>query len=232
MASIKFSNFTYGYPKHFEVSVDDFEIPAHKSILSVVGKNGSGKSTLLKTIACALPSLSGDVLIDEKKLSSYSKKKRFSSIAFLDFKINIPPFLKVIQYLENSFYLQTGVLHFLNKEQKNKIEKLSLQFEIHSLLQSPLAHLSDGQKQRVFLCGALLKDPAALLLDEPNLYLDMQQKENLIGLLKNLDKTIILSSHDFDFTQELASDYLVIKNKRARYAGALPKDDLIEILKE
>jgi cobalt/nickel transport system ATP-binding protein len=76
--------------------------------------------------------------------------------------------------------------------------------EAEALADRPPYKLSGGEKQRAALASVLIMKPEILLLDEPTAALDPRARKNIINLLKNLDCTKIIASHDLDMVLELA----------------------------
>ncbi|MFZ5784922.1 MAG: energy-coupling factor ABC transporter ATP-binding protein, partial [Acidobacteriota bacterium] len=87
------------------------------------------------------------------------------------------------------------------------------------LADSPLHHLSHGQKQRVAIAGALATEPSLLLLDEPSASLDPPGKRSLAALLGRLDAAMIIATHDLDFAASLCSRFLMLAEGRIVFDG-------------
>lgn len=77
--------------------------------------------------------------------------------------------------------------------------------------------LSHGQRQRVALAGALVTDPAVLLLDEPSSALDHRGRKSLAGILQSVDSAMLLATHDVDFAEPVCTRFCIIENSRLFY---------------
>lgn len=169
--AIKIKDVCFGY--------DDTDIIKNMSLevkkgefLSIVGGNGVGKSTSLKLISGILK-------------QNFGKIKTNGKIAFLPQN-------------PNALFIKNTVYEDL-KEVSNDIEKVVNTCEIADLLEKHPYDLSGGEKQKVALAKILLTNPKILLLDEPTKGIDAEFKQKIGEILKKLDATIVMVSHDLDF---------------------------------
>ncbi|GHT78818.1 putative ABC transporter ATP-binding protein [Spirochaetia bacterium] len=187
------------------VSLDDisFTVDSGESIC-VLGANGSGKSTLLQIIASCVKSSSGEIIID-----GVAQKPGVNNRA-----VGI-----VFQEPDNQFFMPTvwedvafGILkHGMQPEEARALAIKALSdVEAAGLADRPLYKLSGGEKQRVAIASILIMEPEILLLDEPTAALDPQARKNIINLLKNLNCTKIIASHDLDMALDIASRILFL----------------------
>ena len=95
---------------------------------------------------------------------------------------------------------------------------------IRNLADSPVHHLSHGQKQRVALAGALITDPPVLLLDEPSAGLDPPGRRRLERLLSEMPAAMLVATHDLEFAARTCSRFLVLERGRlVRESGTAPE---------
>jgi iron complex transport system ATP-binding protein len=101
--------------------------------------------------------------------------------------------------------------------------------QLPDLLNRPMEELSGGQRQRVFLGRALVQEPRAFLLDEPNTFLDLQHQAQLWQLLRTLAQeknlAILAASHDLNLSAAFA-DELLLLHDGALVAAGTPADVL------
>ncbi|MCS5420730.1 MULTISPECIES: ABC transporter ATP-binding protein [Psychrilyobacter] len=155
--------------------------------------SGAGKSTLLKVIMGYIPIDSGRILIDGEVLGQNNIDTLRQKFAYIG---------------QNILFTEDSVekyIHLIFSFQKNKGIKLSNsslyelleKFELDkSILKKSPSLLSGGEKQRIALILVLLLDREILLLDEVTSGLDHDLKIKVIEIIKNLNKTVIVSSHD------------------------------------
>lgn len=176
-------------------------------MLAIVGPSGSGKTTLLNIIAGFLLPDSGEILIEGKDVSSLSSKERaklrsdfFGYIAqeylLIDTdtayqNIEIP-----LQYSDK----------FKRKERNSRIEKVASILGIKSLLKKKVNKLSGGERQRVAIARAIVNDQELILADEPTGALDIENRDNVVDILKDLqknyNKTVLVTTHDMEVANQ------------------------------
>lgn len=164
-------------------------------IIGIVGPSGSGKSTLLSMIANDIKKYKGIITyndLDIKTLKNYT----FLNVGYV---------YQNHQLLEELTALENVSLYFdLIKEKKEKyyytIKNLFKEFKVLHTLNIKVKHLSLGEKQRIALIRAFIKNPDILLLDEPTSSLDSNSRDLLFDHLNKIkkDKIIIIVSHDLN----------------------------------
>ncbi|MEJ7644600.1 MAG: ATP-binding cassette domain-containing protein [Chryseolinea sp.] len=163
---------------------------------ALIGRNGAGKTTLFSMIFADHP------LAYTQEIYLFGRR-RGSGESIWDIKRRIS-YLGPEQgsYL-SSYYMNMSARHYLklmNKSGKDSLfEKISLMFNMHTLLDKHMRILSSGERQLVMSVSCFLHDTEMLLLDEPFQFLDTDQRSNLSRLLRSAlqgDKTLILITHD------------------------------------
>lgn len=163
------------------------------------GPSGSGKSTLLSIIGCFFPPTSGRVMIAGKKLSRlpdfFLTQYRREKIGFIFQRYNLIESLSVLENVTLPL-LPLGVRpKERNRRGRRLLERLGIDGRKHFLVE----RISGGEMQRVAIARALICDPPIILADEPTAHLDTslsRQFMEIMALLKQEGKTIILTSHD------------------------------------
>lgn len=189
-----------------------------KEICALVGNNGAGKSTLLKTIAGLLPIKRGLIRLGEQELNKMSPQSKARHISFLQQTSVTHPYCLAQSRIAHGLVPIFGCDFFIEEEQEKMIEDVAKRLNISHLLKKPLAQMSGGEERLVHLAKCLVNPHIKiLLLDEPSVFLDFTQQENLVSCLKEEaknGKTIIFSSHDRHFISQLAHRGLLIENQR------------------
>lgn len=110
-------------------------------------------------------------------------------------------------------------------------------FGLRALADTPIHHLSLGQKRRLALAGVMVLEPELLLLDEPTAYLDRYQTKSLLRELDQIHAngtTVLMATHDLDIAFEWAEWICIMDAGRIVYAGApepaLAKREMLESL--
>ncbi len=190
-----------------------FQVPLGRFI-GLLGPNGIGKSTLLKTLSNSLAPLSGEILWQEKSLSEFSTLA-FSKIVSVVLTEAIPDnYLTVYELVALGRQPYTNWLGALSTKDHEKIaEALSL-CEVEDFKNKTFRTLSDGQKQRVLIAKAIVQDTDIILLDEATAHLDIHHKIATFRLLHklcaNLNKSIIMSTHEVNLSLKFANHFWLI----------------------
>lgn len=191
----------------------NFSVPRGQ-IAALYGASGSGKTSILRIIAGLI------------KAQGYAKK---NNIYYFNDKYFLAPQKRNIGFLFQDYalfdnYDALGNLLFA-KNDIDKAEFLLNLCEIYSKKHAKIASLSGGEKQRVALCRALMREPELLLLDEPFSALDTRIKcevsKYLLKAHEALKSTIIMVSHDKSEIFRLCD--LVISVEKGRATSVLPK---------
>lgn len=170
----------------------------------ILGKNGSGKSTLLKIIGGMLPYDSGKIFYNNKQVNSSERTRR----NFLEKKIGIIPQNNEL-IRELSVYDNVSLpLKYRGKKNNEIQEKVSdiLGFvELSDMKDKSVSLLSGGEKQKVAIARALVKNPEIILADEPTSALDEKMNEKILNLfmeLKNKNRIVVIVTHDIEIAKK------------------------------
>lgn len=193
--SLKNINFSYTPSKQiiknvsFDINKGDF--------IGIIGLSGAGKSTLADIITGLLPADSGEIIVDNTKLTQENFSKLRHIIGYVPQQINILD--KTIK--ENIAWGcekvdEQGVIKALKAAQiYDVIEEYPNGINANIIIGSN--GLSQGQKQRLAIARALYRDPEIIILDEATSSLDVQVENEITEMLKNISKskTIIAIAH-------------------------------------
>ncbi|MDZ4678226.1 MAG: ABC transporter ATP-binding protein [Oligoflexia bacterium] len=176
----------------------DFEI-SNGEIIAIMGLNGSGKSTLLRTCLGLLSPLHGEVLLNNKKLLSYTPHQRAQKISLLDSQTTIAFSMTVRELLELSISL-----HGKKELFALALEAVGLKgFEEKNLLE-----LSSGETRRALIAHTLCTNAEIIMIDEPFAHLDWRHQEQLAQSLKSWNKkfntTFVLAIHELEWIIQIA----------------------------
>ncbi len=168
--------------------------------MSIAGPSGSGKTTLLNLIGCLDKADEGTIMIDDETIKDQSKKDlallRREKIGFIFQSFNLIPVLNAFENV--SFAL--SLLNVPDNEIEERTLKLLDEVGLKGMEYRLPNQLSGGQQQRVAVARALIKNPLIVLADEPTANLDSKTGEDILKLMKSLNKkhntTFVFSTHD------------------------------------
>ncbi len=185
-----------------------FSLP-DKGMYFIVGKSGSGKSTLLNLIGGLDTPDSGSIEFNGLQLEKLSSKElgsyRARSIGFVFQESNLFDDLSV----EDNLTIPVD-----RKISKAEIESILKRFDLFGLEKQKVNTLSGGEKQRVAIMRAVLKNPEMILCDEPTGSLDEENSKNIFTILKKLskEKLVIVVSHDRKSAEDFGDGIIEIKD--------------------
>ncbi|WP_304224493.1 ABC transporter ATP-binding protein [Gracilinema caldarium] len=168
---------------------------------AIVGPSGSGKTTLLNIIGCLDTPTTGVVRYNGSPLGAMSEDERSAyrkqHISFIFQSYNLIPVLTVRENVELPLVIERRLS---KPEIRQKAEEVLAAVGLAGLGDRFPRELSGGQEQRVAIARALVKDPYIVLADEPTANLDSHMAEEIVELMRNINKTLkatfIFSTHD------------------------------------
>src|SRR5437588_6899024 len=210
MAEIQFEDITKRYPdgfeavKHFNLDVRDAEL------MILVGPSGCGKSTALRMVAGLEDISSGELLIGGQVVNQKAPKDRDIAMVFQSYAL----------YPHMTVRDNMGFALKLAKTPKNvideKVEEAARILDLTQHLDRKPANLSGGQRQRVAMGRAIVRDPAAFLMDEPLSNLDaklrVQMRTEVSRIQRRLGTTMVYVTHDQTEAMTLGDRVAVMRN--------------------
>ncbi|HBW57559.1 MAG TPA: cobalt ABC transporter ATP-binding protein [Oscillatoriales bacterium UBA8482] len=188
---------------------------------AILGHNGCGKSTLLFLADGLYRCNSGVICWQGKPLkydsSSLNIWRERIGLAFQD-----PEQQLVAATVAEDISYGLCNLQLSRTEIEQRLQQTLIDFSLKELANSPLHHLSLGQKRRVALAGVMVLQPQLLLLDEPTAYLDSLQTQNLLQELDRIHlqgTTIVMATHDLDLAYSWADVMIVLHQGRMVLSG-------------
>ncbi|WP_445147619.1 ABC transporter ATP-binding protein [Baekduia sp. Peel2402] len=218
MASIGFA----GVSKAFEdgtVAVDDLDLEIRDGeFMVLVGPSGSGKSTALRMLAGLEVNTEGHIRIGDRVVDDLEPKDRDLAMVFQSYALY--PHMTVAENMGFALKMQRAKRDEIARRVAAAAEKLG----IEALLERRPKQLSGGQRQRVALGRAIVRDPAAFLMDEPLSNLDaklrVEMRAYLAGLHQELGTTTVYVTHDQTEAMTMGDRVAVMRDGRLAQCGA------------
>ena len=188
-------------------------------MFGLIGPNGAGKTTLIRTLATLLQPTSGTASVGGHDVQRQADQVR-RMIGYMPDFFGVYEELKVREYLE-FFASVYGIKGEKRTSTVNGVLELT---DLSEKRDSLIATLSRGMQQRLGLARVLVHDPKVLFLDEPASGLDPRARIEIRALLKelrNMGKTILISSHILADLADLCNKIGLIERGRLLYAGGL-----------
>lgn len=197
------------------IAVEDLNFQVREGeIVAFLGPNGAGKSTTMKMLTGFLAPSSGTALVCGVEVAQ-SREGVANRIGYLP--ENGPLYEEMTPL---------GLLHFFGSARgmdserlENRIEDVVEQCAIETVANKPIGKLSRGFRQRVGMANVLLHEPDVLIMDEPTAGLDPNQVLEVRKTIKELGKTILLSTHILQEVREVADRIILINQGRIIFQG-------------
>jgi len=203
---------------------DDLNLSlAGGQMICFMGPNGAGKSSLLRTLAGLQKPLSGEIQLFPP--SGIKDIARHIAVVLTD-RIYSPN-LTVEEVVTFGRYPYLGWNIDLTVADKKVVRTAIERIHLEPLLTKRIYELSDGQLQLVMIARALAQDTPVILLDEPTAHLDLNNRVEIMNLLRDLSRTthrsILLATHELDLALQTA-DVIWLTGKRQNIMTGLPED--------
>lgn len=211
---IDIDNITMIYPSGKKALRDITVKLESPGFIGILGPNGAGKTTLMKLLIAGLIPTKGSILLDGKPLLSQEQQLK-SQLGYLPQSFGLYDELTVWQFLDYMAALK-GVKG--RKAVDDVISRTSLTEQKKTRIRS----LSGGQRQRVGIAQALLGDPQLIILDEPTVGLDPEERVKFRNIFSEMaqNKIVLLSTHIVEDVQAVCSRVLVIYGGQVLYDGS------------
>ena len=208
-----------------KLALSDFRLCLDSDILGLLGPNGAGKSTLMKILATLIRPTEGKVTFNGINIIDKPLALR-KDLGYLPQDFGVYPNLNAIEFLE----YMAAVKGLSMKSARRRIQDLLEALNLAQDAKRKIGGYSGGMKQRVGIAQALLNDPKVLIVDEPTVGLDPEERIRFRNLLANMatGRIIILSTHIVSDVESLASQIAII-SKGKLLQHALPEDLLKEM---
>lgn len=195
----------------------------------IIGPNGSGKSTLCKLISGVVGIDKGEIRLDGKQLTRYSRKELARLLAVLEQEALPPVGFAVREVLEMGRFPYQNWLGEEEMDPAPLIDDIVRLLNLSDFQDRSLDHLSGGEKQRVALGKALVQKPRILLLDEPTTYLDIGYQIQLMDIVRNWQKTtevtVVAVLHDLNLAS-LYCDRILMLHRGKQVGVGRPEEIL------
>ena len=205
---ISINNLYFQYPNsEFAIEIPELFVSAGER-LAIVGPSGSGKTTLLSLIAGITRPRRGTLNVcghDVHQMNDRQRRRfRISEIGFVFQRFELVDYLNVRDNIALPYLINRGLK--LTPQIHADVKTLANKMAIQDLLHRHPDKLSQGEKQRVAICRALITSPKLILADEPTGNLDPANTQIILDLffeqLLGTDRGFVVVTHDMSVAQQ------------------------------
>ena len=212
---IKFDNVTATYTENVGVFNLSFHIPIGELVF-LMGPTGAGKSTVLRTIYRDISITDGTLLINGEDVGKIRRRhvprfRRKIGMVFQDYKLI--PDRTVFENIALPLHIE-GVS---KKHIKDKVYDIGEKVGLKKRINNYPSQLSGGEKQRVSIARALVKEPLVILADEPTGNLDPNVSDEILDLLEIATESgaaVLMSTHNFPLVQPRRKRFIELNEGR------------------
>lgn len=201
-------------------AVDNISIEVKAGeIFGFIGPNGAGKTTTIKMLTGIISPDSGEIEINGKSIvkDHLEAKKEFGFVpdspdVFLRFKG-----IEYLNFMGDIYGVDTAI-------RKERIKKLSLEFEMEEALGDKIQSYSHGMRQKIIIMGVLIHDPNVWILDEPMTGLDPKSSFKLKEMMRehaDNGKTVVFSTHVLEVAEKICDRVAIINKGKILFCGTL-----------
>jgi len=212
---IKFENVTATYTENVGIFNLSFHIPKGELVF-LMGPTGAGKSTVLKTIYRDISISDGNLYINGEDVGNIRRRhvprfRRKIGMVFQDYRL-VPD-----RTVFENIALPLQIEGVPKKEIKDKVNDIGEKVGLKKRINNYPSQLSGGEKQRVSIARALVKNPLVILADEPTGNLDPNVSDEILDLLEiatDSGAAVLMSTHNFPLIQPRKKRFIELNEGR------------------
>jgi iron complex transport system ATP-binding protein len=227
-AALTTSNLRIGYRngKVEKTLFENLNLELNKGqLVCFMGPNGIGKSSLIRTLAGLQTALAGNISFQGKDKNSAEVISVVLTDKIASANMTVYDLVSFGRYP----YVRWNVN--LSYEDEEVIHRAINHVHIESLSDTPLHMLSDGQLQMAMIARAIAQDTPIILLDEPTAHLDLNNRVEIMKLLRRLAKTtkkaILVATHELDLALQTA-DWIWLTTREKSVLSGMPEDLVLD----
>lgn len=204
---IKLENISFRYPNSdFRLELD--ELVFQKGMKSaIIGPSGFGKTTLLNLISGIYIPEEGSIVVNDTIINNLNDTERrtfrLTKIGFVFQDFKLMDYLKVMDNILLPYRINKAQV--ISRQIRERAIEIAALLDIEDKLSKYPEKLSQGERQRVAICRALLNDPEIILADEPTGNLDPENKQKIMSVLfdyvSKKQSTLITVTHDHELLE-------------------------------
>lgn len=213
---LELQNVTKSYDK---TVLDGVSFKLTKGVYGLLGPNGAGKSTLIRAICDIEAPNAGKILYDGKRVSELGEAYR-DILGYVPQKVGFYP-----DFTAKDFLKYMAIMKGIKEEDINKrVDEVLKLVNLTDTGKKKIKNFSGGMKQRLGIAQAILNDPKILILDEPTVGLDLEERMNFKQFVSEYasDRIVIFATHIVSDIEDIGNEILILKDGKIK-AQASPE---------
>jgi ABC-2 type transport system ATP-binding protein len=204
-------------------ALDGLDISAGVGVTGLLGPNGAGKTTLLRALATVASPKEGRLTILGRDPGVAADRLAIRrALGYLPQDAGFPPGFTAFEAVD---YLAVLKEHTATRARHDEVRRVLRLVGLHDVATKKVRALSGGMRRRLALSQTLLGRPELLVLDEPTVGLDPEQRFRFREIVSEagVGRTVFLSTHQTEDVAALCNRVVVIDHGRALFAGTVPE---------
>ncbi|MGE7622976.1 ATP-binding cassette domain-containing protein [Viridibacillus sp. NPDC096237] len=218
---LQIENVTFSYGKR--VILKDLSFKCENGIIGLLGNNGVGKTTLMNILTGLKKGSKGKALLNDVDLLN-TKAYPIQHVGYLPQHFDIYYNITGYDFLSYVY----DVKNFAKADKKKIIDETIERFHLQSVIHQRVGRYSGGYKRRLGIAQAVLGKPALIIIDEPTVGLDPEQRVEFRSFLSEISKESItlISTHIIEDIELYSDHILILKDKSLQFEGSI--DEIIQ----
>jgi ABC-2 type transport system ATP-binding protein len=215
--TIEASGLTKSYGRHR--ALDGLDLHTRVGVTGLLGPNGAGKTTLLRVLATVLPADNGHLrILGQDPHDAVGRRQVRRSLGYLPQDAG---FHRAFSAFEAVDYIAVLKEHTSARARHEEVRRVLDLVGLADVATKKVRALSGGMRQRLGLAQALLGNPQLLVLDEPTVGLDPEQRMRFRDLVSEAGRgrTVVLSTHQTEDVAAVCSEVVVVRHGRSVFTG-------------
>ncbi len=216
---IEIANLTRTYPGNVQ-ALKDISLTIKPGMFGLIGPNGAGKTSLMRILAGLLRPTSGSVQVFGHNLATEAGRRAVKALlGYLPQELGLYPTLSGREFLDYIAILK-GLTN--KAERQRQVSEVLERVRLSDVANRKLKTYSGGMKRRVGIAQALLGHPQLLIVDEPTVGLDPEERVRFRNLLGDISRehTVILSTHIIEDISQSCNDVGIIRQGQSIFHGS------------
>lgn len=215
------NDIAFRYSRSHSNALDGVSCAFNGGRVAILGPNGAGKSTLLRILATIEAPTSGGFSLNGLMVSGNAKESHAyrSRLGYVPQSLQMFEGYRCEQFLRYVSWLRRIPVKNVESQIDEALDAVALGYQRRERIGS----LSEGMRRRLCLAQALLNHPEVLILDEPTVGLDPEQRVDYREHLKAISDrtTIVFATHLVEDVAEIATELMILDGGRLRFAGSV-----------
>ena len=205
--------------------LDGISFELEKGVYGLLGPNGAGKSTLIRLLCGIEEANSGDILWDGESIHKLDERYR-NILGYVPQKIGYYPDFTAVKFMEYIAQLKGIPKEIREKEISDALSLVNLE----DTGNKKIKNFSGGMKQRLGIAQAILNHPELLVLDEPTVGLDIDERMNFKQFISEYakNKIVLFATHIVSDIEDIGNEIIMLKNGKIVKHGDITK--LLELV--